>query len=226
MDSGVPVYSKYLSDCNSHTVISPRSRRTRSRSAAPGVSPGPALTTVRISRRNRSSSPPQFSSRYSSGYCRPHCRPHCCMISPALNSTVVNISNLRAPAVSCHHRGFLLHRLISAEHKIMYLHSFPPTNPALVLRSRYDSPNHRPGYTSQVSEPGPRSYSGREEREGWGEERFHSLDSRYRQGRHNYQPCSESDSEWADDRDGWSDRSVDSPVSYGRDNCISADTAM
>ena len=79
----------------------------------------------------------------------------------------------------------------------------PPANPD-VCRSRYDSPSYRPGYNSQVSEPA----GGRDrERGGWGEERFHSLDSRHRH-RYNQQPCSESDSEWADDRDGWSDRSV------------------
>ena len=107
---------------------------------------------------------------------------------------------------------------------------FPATNPPLVCRSRYDSPNYRPGYNSQVSEPGPRAYSGREESSGWGEERYHSLDSRYRQARYNYQPASESDSEWADDRDGWSDRSVvtvlPDTARHCRDNCISGDTQL
>ena len=49
-----------------------------------------------------------------------------------------------------------------------------------------------------MSEPGSR-----ESGQHWGEERYHSLDSRYR----HRAPASESDSEWADDRDGWSDRS-------------------
>ena len=48
-------------------------------------------------------------------------------------------------------------------------------NPIL-FRSRYDSPNYRPGYHSQVSEPGAR---GREGNSG-SREGYHSLDNRYR----------------------------------------------
>jgi len=78
-------------------------------------------------------------------------------------------------------------------------------------RMRYDSPGYRPGYHSQVSEPGRladrRDVSG--SRDG-----YHSLDNRgYRQRDYSrdsrysgYGGCSESDSEWCDDRDGWSDR--------------------
>ena len=73
------------------------------------------------------------------------------------------------------------------------------------------------GYLFQSSEDRlGRSYSG--SREGhappaWYEDRYHSLDNRSRRRDYSrdsrysgYGGCSESDSEWAEDRDGWSDR--------------------
>ena len=82
------------------------------------------------------------------------------------------------------------------------------------FRSRYDSPNYRPGYHSQVSEPG--AGAKRDGPVNGSRDGYHSLDNRgYRQRDYSrdsrysgYGGCSESDSEWADDRDGWSDRSV------------------
>ena len=148
MESGLPGYSAYLSDCNSPTVISPRSRRTRSRSAAPGVTGPPAPSAARLSRRNRSSSPPQYSSRYCSAAHR-----YCCMLSAAQNR-FVNISNLRAgrsPAelrqyygtylvftegFCCRAHLHLHHlRLISAEH----------ADPLTIV------PRHQPSSCLQVS---------------------------------------------------------------------------
>ena len=91
----------------------------------------------------------------------------------------------------------------------LFAHNIATHLAAWCFRSRYDSPNYRPGYQSQVSEPGSRESEG-----GWGEERFHSLDSRHR----HRPPASESDSEWADDRDGWSDRWADGAVILSQSN--------
>eukprot|EP00090_Calanus_glacialis_P042916 TRINITY_DN7603_c0_g1_i1.p1 TRINITY_DN7603_c0_g1~~TRINITY_DN7603_c0_g1_i1.p1 ORF type:complete len:956 (-),score=223.25 TRINITY_DN7603_c0_g1_i1:635-3502(-) len=82
-------------------------------------------------------------------------------------------------------------------------------------RARYESPHYRPNLQSSEDRLG-RSYSG--SREGhappaWYEDRYHSLDNRSRRRDYSrdsrysgYGGCSESDSEWAEDRDGWSDR--------------------
>jgi len=89
--------------------------------------------------------------------------------------------------------------------------SSPPSHPRQI-RPRYSSPNHRPAANFLSSEP--RWPEGGARGKAWQEDRYYSLDSRagrrprdFSRDRYSgYGGCSESESEWADDRDGWSDR--------------------
>jgi hypothetical protein len=89
----------------------------------------------------------------------------------------------------------------------------PDSSPPSHIRPRYSSPHHRPAANFLSSEPRWQDGGGARGKN-WQEDRYYSLDSRagrrprdFSRDRYSgYGGCSESESEWAEDRDGWSDR--------------------